>query len=120
MAEHNDFGTLAEEQAVIFLKQNHYWILARNWYWQKAEIDIIARKDNVIHIVEVKARTSDDFILPEEAVNQKKRKLLIMAANEFVQNLDEEVEVQFDIISILSENGKYTLEYIDDAFESID
>lgn len=45
-----------------------------------------------------------------------KRKLLIMAANEFVQNLDEEVEVQFDIISILSENGKFTLEYIDDAF----
>lgn len=50
----------------------------------------------------------------------KKRKLLIMAANEFVQNLEEEVEVQFDIISILSENGKFTLEYIDDAFESID
>ena len=45
-----------------------------------------------------------------------KRKLLIMAANEFVQNLEEEVEVQFDIISILSENGKFTLEYIDDAF----
>ncbi|AKH96287.1 hypothetical protein M876_17185 [Elizabethkingia anophelis FMS-007] len=43
-----------------------------------------------------------------------------MAANEFVQNLEEEVEVQFDIISILSENGKFTLEYIDDAFESID
>jgi len=70
--------------------------------------------------VEVKARTSDDFIAPEEAVNRKKRKLLIMAANEFIQNLDEEVEVQFDIITILSENGKYTLEYIDDAFESID
>lgn len=120
MAEHNDFGKLAEELAVNFLKQNHYQILARNWYWQKAEIDIVARKDNVIHIVEVKARTSDDFILPEEAVNRKKRKLLIIAANEFVQNLDEEVEVQFDIISILSENGKFTLEYIDDAFESID
>lgn len=70
--------------------------------------------------MEVKARTSDDFIAPEEAVNRKKRKLLIMAANEFIQNLDEEVEVQFDIITILSENGKYTLEYIDDAFESID
>lgn len=86
----------------------------------KAEIDIIARKGNIIHIVEVKARSSDDFITPEEAVNRKKRKLLIMAANEFVQNLEEEVEVQFDIISILSENGKFTLEYIDDAFESID
>lgn len=70
--------------------------------------------------MEVKARTSDDFITPEEAVNRKKRKLLIIAADEFVQNLDEEVEVQFDIISILSENGKFTLEYIDDAFESID
>lgn len=78
------------------------------------------QKDNIIHIVEVKARTSDDFITPEEAVNRKKRKLLIIAADEFVQNLDEEVEVQFDIISILSENGKFTLEYIDDAFESID
>ncbi len=113
-------GSWQKNRLSFFLKQNHYLILARNWYWQKAEIDIIARKGNIIHIVEVKARSSDDFITPEEAVNWKKRKLLIMAANEFVQNLEEEVEVQFDIISILSENGKFTLEYIDDAFESID
>ena len=38
----------------------------------KAEIDIIARKGNIIHIVEVKARSSDDFITPEEAVNRKR------------------------------------------------
>ncbi|KAF5274458.1 hypothetical protein FQR65_LT16995 [Abscondita terminalis] len=46
MAEHNDFGKLAEEQAVIFLKQNHYLILARNWYWQKAENRYYCKKDN--------------------------------------------------------------------------
>lgn len=120
MAEHNDFGKQAEEHAIAYLQQNHYQILAKNWYWQKAEIDIIAKKGDTLHIIEVKARRNNDFIEPEDAVTRKKIKLLIRAADEYVQQLDEEVNVQFDIISILLENGKLNLQHIEDAFESID
>ncbi|QCX53130.1 YraN family protein [Elizabethkingia sp. JS20170427COW] len=121
MANHNDFGKEAEQRAVTFLQQNHFQILARNWRFQKAEIDIIARKGNTIHIVEVKARSSDFFISPEEAVDTRKIKLLISAADAYLQNMEEnDVEVQFDIISIIAHSGQFKIDYMEDAFNSID
>lgn len=120
MAKHNDFGKIGEEKATNFLLENNYMILARNWHYQKAEIDIIARKKNTIHIVEVKTRHSNPLLAPEEAVDIKKRHRLIEAANHYVENIDDEVEVQFDIISIIADKNHFELDYIPDAFESID
>ncbi|NAW50853.1 endonuclease [Elizabethkingia argentiflava] len=120
MAQHHDFGKHAEDHALAFLEQQNYRILAKNWHFQKAEIDIIARKANRIHIVEVKARNAKGIMLPEAAVDRKKIKLLIRAADEFVKQFKEEVEVQFDIISILAQDGILHLKHIENAFESID
>ena len=64
MADHNEFGKLAEELAEQFLVQKNYKILAKNFRYQKAEIDIIAEFQNQIIIVEVKARNTDAFMLP--------------------------------------------------------
>jgi len=61
MADHNDLGKLAEDLAVQFLQENGYKILVRNFRYQKAEIDIIAEKDNLIIVTEVKARSTDFF-----------------------------------------------------------
>ena len=57
MAGHNDLGKLGEELAVDFLRKNDYQILQTNWVYQKAEIDIIALKNKVLAIVEVKTRS---------------------------------------------------------------
>ena len=75
MADHNDFGKIAEDLAVDFLVQNEYKILARNFRYLKAEVDIIAEFENQIVIVEVKARKTDAFLEPQEAVKKKKVKL---------------------------------------------
>ena len=72
MADHNDFGKLAEELAESFLVEKNYKILAKNYRYLKAEIDIIAQFENQIVIVEVKARATDAFMLPQEAINKKK------------------------------------------------
>ena len=56
MAEHNDLGKLGEELAVDFFKKNGYEILETNWTFQKAEVDIIALKNNVLAVIEVKTR----------------------------------------------------------------
>ncbi|HCQ12584.1 YraN family protein, partial [Flavobacterium sp.] len=48
MADHNDLGKFGEELAVDFLQQNGYEILETNWVFQKAEIDIIAQKENIL------------------------------------------------------------------------
>ncbi len=121
MAQHNDFGKKAEELAAEFLLKNGYKILARNFRYQKAEIDIIAEKDNLIIICEVKARSTDIFNLPQEAVNKKKIKLLVSAADYYLQEFNVLKEVRFDIISVLpDEKQNLVIEYIQDAFEAFD
>lgn len=121
MAQHNDFGKKAEDFAADFLLKKGYKILARNFRYQKAEIDIIAEKDNLIIICEVKARSTDVFNLPQEAVNKKKIKLLVSAADYYLQEFNMMKEVRFDIISVLpDEKENLLIEHIQDAFEAFD
>lgn len=121
MANHNDFGKIAEDLAVDFLVRNQYKILARNFRYLKAEVDIIAEFDNQIIIVEVKARNTDTFLEPQEAVNKKKIRLLISAASYYIEENNIDKEVRFDIISVLP-NKQKTLEihHITDAFQSFE
>lgn len=56
MAQHNKDGQVAEETVAEYLKSNGYKILDRNWKTKFCEVDIIARKDGVVHFVEVKFR----------------------------------------------------------------
>ncbi|MGV3461541.1 MAG: YraN family protein [Flavobacterium sp.] len=116
MAEHNDLGKLGEEMAVAHLRKHGYNILQTNYVFQKAEIDIIALKGDTLAIVEVKTRSSLDFGLPQEFVKPKKIQLLVKAVNEYVQQNDLDVEVRFDIISVFSNNGKFEIEHLEDAF----
>ena len=116
MAEHNDLGKLGEELAADFLQQNGYEILETNWVFQKAEIDIIAQKENVLAVVEVKTRSSIEFGLPQDFVKPKKIQLLVKAVNEYVISKDLEVEVRFDIIAISKEDNDFKIEHIEDAF----
>jgi putative endonuclease len=121
MATHNDFGKKAEDLAVEYLQKNGYKILIRNFRFQKAEIDIIAEKDNLIIIVEVKARSTDAFILPQEAVTKNKIKLIVTATNHYLEEFNKENEIRFDIISVLPDEKKnLIIEHIKDAFEAFD
>ena len=116
MAEHNDLGKLGEELAVDFLKTNGYDILDTNWIFDKAEIDILAKNDTILAVVEVKTRSSLEFGLPQEFVKPKKIQLLVKAVNEYITQNDLEVEVRFDIISIYKDNGTFQIEHIEEAF----
>lgn len=116
MAEHNDLGKLGEEMAVAFLQKNGYTILETNWTFQKAEIDIIAKKETTLAIIEVKTRSSIDFGLPQDFVKPKKIQLLVKAVNEYVVKNDLDLNVRFDIIAIHKEKNEYKTEYLTDAF----
>ncbi|CAM3765345.1 YraN family protein [Flavobacterium cucumis] len=116
MAEHNDLGKFGEELAVDFLKKSGYEILETNWTFDKAEIDIIAQKENILSVVEVKTRSSLDFGLPQEFVRPKKIQLLVKAVNEYVIQNDLDVEVRFDIVAIHKENTDFVIEHIEEAF----
>jgi len=121
MADHNDLGKKAEELAAEYLLKNGYRILVRNFRFKKAEIDIISEKDNLIIVTEVKARSTDFFILPQEAVTKGKIKSIVMAANHFMEEFNRDQEVRFDIISVLpDQKGNLEIEHIPDAFQSFD
>ncbi|MFT3918276.1 YraN family protein [Cloacibacterium sp.] len=121
MADHNDFGKLAEELAESFLVEKNYKILVKNYRYLKAEIDIIAQFENQIVVVEVKARATDAFMLPQEAINKKKIRLIVSAANEFLETNNIELETRFDVISVLpNEKGKLEITHIENAFYAFD
>lgn len=116
MAEHNDLGEKGEELATQFLRDNGYEILARNWRYRNAEIDIIARKGVDLAIVEVKTRATNYFGEPEEFVSRKQQQNLIMASNEYVVSNDLDVDVRFDIISIIINQKQQKVFHIEGAF----
>ena len=121
MAEHNDLGNLAEELAATFLEEKGYKILVKNYRYQKGEIDIIAEFNNEIIIIEVKARGSDIFMEPQEAVTKKKIKSLVMVADYFMKDRDLKQDVMFDIIAVLpDEKGRLQITHLEDAFQSFD
>jgi len=116
MAEHNDLGIRGEQIAVNHLEKNGYTIVEKNWRFGRAEIDIIAQKENTLAVVEVKTRTTNWFGNPQEFVTTKKKKLLIGAANEYVIKKDLDVDVRFDIIAVIINKKGTSLEHIEDAF----
>jgi putative endonuclease len=116
MAEHNELGKLGEEMACAHLRKLGYKILDLNWHFGREEIDIIAMDGPMLVIVEVKTRASSYFGEPEFAVNRKKQRILVRAAEAYLQQKDLDVETRFDIISIVVTPEKKHLHHIDDAF----
>ena len=116
MAEHYELGKKGEELAIDYLIKQGYKIVERNWRFQKAEIDIIARKEETLISVEVKTRSTYDFGNPQDFVNPKKIKLMVLAMNEYVLKKDLEVEVRFDIVAITKNKGSFNIEHLEDAF----
>lgn len=116
MAEHNDIGKKGEEIAVAYLDKNGYEILERNWKFEKAEVDIIAQKDNLLVAVEVKTRTTDAFGLPQDFLKPAQIKRLVKAVDEYMQLHKIKNEVRFDVIAIILHKNDHTLEHIEDAF----
>jgi putative endonuclease len=106
MSKHNKIGIKGEQIAADFLLNKGYIILQRNWRSGKKEIDIIAFKDNVLAIVEVKTRANADLLFPEEAVNHKKQQFLKVAAEDFSASNPQYINIRYDIISILFYNDE--------------
>ncbi len=117
MAKHNDFGRHSEIMAQNYLRSLGYTILETNWRSGHKEIDIIAKDENIIVFVEVKSRTNDIFAKPEDAVNFKKIKNIVRAANTYLISHNIENDSRFDIITLLlMPSGEYKIEHIKDAF----
>ncbi len=116
MAYHNELGKIGEQLAVDYLSRNGYTILERNFIFDRAEIDIIAQKAEQIVVIEVKTRNSAFFGDPQDFVTKSKIKLLVKAANEYLISNSLELEVRFDIVSVLKNKTIEKVEHFENAF----
>ena len=116
MSQKHDLGKIGEELAAKYLINNGFSVLRRNFRYQKTEIDIIARKEDILVVVEVKSRNRDFYEDLSEAVPTKKRKRIVVAADYFVQEQQLDLEVRFDIISVVQKGNNFVIEHLPDAF----
>jgi putative endonuclease len=116
MAEHNQLGQLGEEFAADFLQSAGCRILFRNWRYRKAEIDLIVLDANTLVFVEVKTRMDGPLLPAETSVTLKKQRLLISAAQAFIEMNSRTEEARFDIITVVLGSGKPAITHIKEAF----
>jgi len=111
-------GAWGEEQAALYLLKNGYRILERNLRTPVGEIDLICQKRKLLVFVEVKTRRSHDFGWPQEAVGRNKKRHLIRTAQWYLaQHNCRGMDMQFDVISIITIGGQIEIEHLRNVLE---
>jgi putative endonuclease len=95
-------GEYGERRAAQWYHHHGYDIVAQNWRnGRSGEIDLVVRRGNVIVICEVKARRSDEFGSPAEAVTPAKQRRLYHLGMAFLAAHElRGVEIRFDVAAI--------------------
>lgn len=110
-------GDSGELHAMNFLKNKGYEIMARNYRYSRAEVDIVAKHDGILIFIEVKTKSYTYYGEPSESVTPAKERMYFDAANVYMEEIDWEGEIRFDIISvILRKNGQHQIDHFEDAF----
>ncbi len=117
-------GKKGEDFAVKYLESQGFSILHRNWRCGHKEIDIVARKGDRLHFVEVRTRTWPSLNDPAQTIDRRKQLLLLQAARAYIARYRLDMEAQFDAVALLLDLGAADpltcrVEYIPDAFSSI-
>lgn len=115
----DDSGLWGEELAVLFLKQKKYRILGQRIRPNRRdELDIVARKENILVFIEVKTRASEQYGAPVAAVNRHKRHTLNRAAAAYMRRLgNPKVIFRFDVIEVVGSPGHEPhIRHIENAF----
>ena len=113
-------GRYGEQIAADFLRKKGYTILASNYSTRVGEIDLIARKGEIVAFVEVKTRSRDYISRPSEAVTAAKQRKIIKTAQFYLMRSEKELQPRFDVIEIVTASKNdfrvLEIEHIEDAF----
>ncbi len=111
-----EIGVLAEKYAKEHLLGLGYEILDTNWHFVHLELDIVARDNDQLVIVEVKSRNGIRYEHPSEAITDIKIRRLVEAAEAYILQKDLYCETRFDVITVIFFGEKPELEHFKDAF----
>ena len=101
-------GKFGEKIAAKYLQDKGYELIVQNFYTREGEIDLVCKKNKVIHFVEVKTKTNKLFGWPEEEVTDEKLENIIDSAEIYLEEKKIKLEWQIDIVSIVINRSKNT------------
>ncbi len=115
-----EVGDFGENFSQSYLIKNGYEIIERNYRTKFGEIDIIAKKDNIVHFIEVKTRNSHTKSAPRFAVNNEKQKKITNTACIYLKKIKPTPHISFDVIEVITDNEKDVthINHIKNAFYS--
>jgi len=112
-------GKLGEECVCRYLTERGYTISARNYRIKGGEIDIIAENGDYIAFVEVKSRRPDCLVSGFEAVNKRKKGLIIRAASDYCCKHPNMLQPRFDVAQVIIEGDSVlSIDYIINAYDT--
>jgi putative endonuclease len=111
-------GREGERIAEQYLKKKGYKLVERNYRCSLGEVDLIALDRRVIVFVEVKTRSGHGFGSPLEAVERRKQRKMMQAAQYFLsQKRLHQRDARFDVVGISWPGREPVVEHIENAFE---
>lgn len=117
-------GKRGEDEACRRLRELGHIILARNWRSGHLELDIVTLTKGGIHFVEVKSKTAPVTADPVLSITPSKRSKMISAAAAFMHSeerktLYADLEIFFDVVTVVFYNDRAEVEYFPQAFVPI-
>ncbi len=116
MAAHNELGKEGEAEAAAYLEDRGYTILHRNWRSRRFELDIVAKNEKELIVIEVKTRRNNQYGLPEEAVTPRKIRHIVSSTDAYLKKYAIDLPVRFDIITVVGTQPPFRIEHIEEAF----
>lgn len=114
-----EIGNMGEKSVCDYLVENGYRIIAKNYRIKGGEIDIIAENADYIAFVEVKSRKPDSMVSGFDAVNKRKKSLIIKTASDYCTKYPTELQPRFDIAEVIIDNGRVlSIDYIQNAYDT--
>lgn len=103
---HLRYGELGERAARRHLQRQGLKFLTANFRTDRGEIDLVCREKDCLVFVEVKTRSSEEWMRPAAAVNAERRRRLTRAALDYLRLLrNPQVKLRFDIVEVLLQDG---------------
>ena len=116
MAAHNRLGKEGEDAVAAYLERRGYTILHRNWRKNRLELDIVTTHDGELVVVEVKTRTNTEYKEPQEAVDWRKVRHIVVAADAYIKHFGIDLPVRFDIVTAVGDQPPFQIEHLENAF----
>ncbi|MGP1461149.1 MAG: YraN family protein [Bacteroides sp.] len=113
-----ELGKQGEQAAVRFLEGQGMEIVARNWRYGRSELDLVAKQDEILHVVEVKTRWGDAYTTVEELIRRSQAQRILEGAQAFMEHYrGTATAIQVDLLVIITNPWGTSYEYIPDAIQ---